>query len=213
MHSPTLIETVRVRAGVTPLLHLHVRRLSESCLALGVPFPTELEWPKDTGRDHVHRWEVGVTGVSTTTRDVGSAAPVTLVTAKVAHRPYPHKTTQREVFDAALAEARSANADDAVLLTSRGEVAECAIWSLLWWEGSHLAGPAASLGVLRSVARMRLAELTGEITERVLRRSELAGRALVVANAVRGLVPVAELDGREVPQRPETPHLAERFWS
>lgn len=213
MRVPTLIETIRVRAGLTPLLHLHVRRMSESCLALGVPFPTELEWPKDTGVDHVHRWEVGPKGVVTTTRTVGSTDPVRLVTARVVHRPYPHKTTDREVFDAALVEARSAEADDALLLTARGEVAECAVWALLWWEGDRLAGPAAAVGVLRSVARMRLGELAGEVVERVVQRRELEGRALVVANAVRGLVAVEQLDGREIPQHPDTPHLAERFWS
>lgn len=213
MRTPTLIETIRVRAGITPLLHLHVRRMSESCVALGVPFPTALQWPADTGADHVHRWEIGPKGVVTTTRPVGDTAPVHLITARTVHRPYPHKTTDREPFEAALAEARAVEADDAVLLTARGEVAECAVWALLWWEENRLVGPAASLGVLRSVARMRLGELVGEVQERVVLRRDLAGRALVVANAVRGLVAVEELDGHAVPQHPDTPHFAERFWS
>ncbi len=213
MHIPTLIETIRVRAGLTPLLHLHVRRMSESCVALGIPFPTQLQWPADTGSDHVHRWEIGIKGVVTSSRAVGESAPVRLITARTAHRPYPHKTTAREVFDAALGEARAAGVDDALLLTPKGEVAECAIWALLWWEGNRLVGPASSVGVLRSVARMRLAELVGEVGERQVKRAELGGCQLVVANAVRGLVAVAELDGQVVPQHPDTPHLAERFWS
>ena len=34
-----LIETVRIRDGVAPLWYLHLRRLAESCRALGIPLP------------------------------------------------------------------------------------------------------------------------------------------------------------------------------
>ncbi len=210
--TPTLIETVRVRDGRAPLWYLHLRRLSESCVALGVPFPPALEVPGG-GADRVHRLEVGWQRLEVTTRDVGSLAPVRLVTARTPHRPYPHKTTDRGQFDAARAEGARAGADDALLLTPDGTVAECAIWSLLWWEGERVAGPPLALGVLRSVSRMRCAELAGELVERQLRREELRGRSLFVANAVRGVVPVAELDGEPVPADPRTGALAGRFWS
>jgi branched-subunit amino acid aminotransferase/4-amino-4-deoxychorismate lyase len=207
---PTLIETVRVREGRAPLWHLHLRRLVESCRALGVPFPPAFDVP--AGADRVHRIAVGPKGLQVTERPVGSTAPVWLVTARTLHRPYPHKTTARDAFDAAAAEAMEARAGDAVLLTVRGEVAECTIWSLLWWEGDRLAGPPLSLGVLRSVSRMRLEELAGPLLERTVPRSALDGRALLVANAVRGVVPVTRLDGAEVPQEARTEALAARFW-
>lgn len=207
---PTLIETVRVREGRAPLWHLHLRRLVESCRALGVPFPPAFEVP--AGADRVHRIAVGPKGLQVTERPVGSTAPVWLVTARTLHRPYPHKTTARDAFDAAAAEAMEARAGDAVLLTARGEVAECTIWSLLWWEGDRLAGPPLSLGVLRSVSRMRLEELAGPLLERTVPRAALVGRSLLVANAVRGVVPVARLDGAEVPQDARTEALAARFW-
>jgi branched-subunit amino acid aminotransferase/4-amino-4-deoxychorismate lyase len=207
---PTLIETVRVRDGRAPLWHLHLRRLVESCRALGVPFPPAFEVP--AGADRVHRIAVGPKGLQVTERPVGSTAPVWLVTARTLHRPYPHKITARDAFDAAAAEAMEARAGDAVLLTARGEVAECTIWSLLWWEGDRLAGPPLSLGVLRSVSRMRLEELAGPLLERTVPRSALDGRSLLVANAVRGVVPVARLDGAEVPQEARTEALAARFW-
>jgi hypothetical protein len=41
---------------------------------------------------------------------------------------------------------------------------------------------------------------------------DLRGLPLVVVNAVRGLVPVATLDGQEVPQSRATEALARRFW-
>jgi branched-subunit amino acid aminotransferase/4-amino-4-deoxychorismate lyase len=207
---PTLIETVRVREGRAPLWHLHLRRLVESCRALGVPFPPAFDVP--AGADRVHRIAVGPKGMQVTERPVGSTAPVWLVTARTAHRPYPHKTTARVAFDAAAAEAMEARAGDALLLTARGEVAECTIWSLLWWEDAQLAGPPLSLGVLRSVSRMRLEEAVGPLLERTVPRAGLAGRSLLVANAVRGVVPVARLDGVEVPPDARSDALAARFW-
>jgi branched-subunit amino acid aminotransferase/4-amino-4-deoxychorismate lyase len=207
---PTLIETVRVREGRAPLWYLHLRRLVESCRELGVPFPPAFEVP--AGADRVHRIAVGPKGLQVTERAVGSTAPVWLVTARTAHRPYPHKTTSRAAFDAAAAEAMDAKVGDALMLTTEGMVAECTIWSLLWWEGDRLAGPPLSLGVLRSVSRMRLEELVGPVLERTIPRVGLAGRSLLVANAVRGVVPVARLDGAAVPQDARTAALAARFW-
>jgi branched-subunit amino acid aminotransferase/4-amino-4-deoxychorismate lyase len=151
-------------------------------------------------------------GVQVSERLVGPTTPVRLVVSKVAHHSYPNKTTERAQFDRALDAARGAGADDAVLLTPGGFVAETAIWSVLWWEGGHLCGPALDLGVLPGVGRARLTELAGEVQERHSNLKDLRGLPLVVVNAVRGLVPVAMLDGQEMPQSRETEALARRFW-
>jgi branched-subunit amino acid aminotransferase/4-amino-4-deoxychorismate lyase len=213
VHRPaSLIETVRMRNGVAPLWYLHVRRLAASCKALGVPLPGELPTPSG-GPDRVHRLEVGPRGLEVSERPVGAGTAVSLITARVGHRPYPHKTTEREQFDRALEEARSAGADDAVLLSRGGHVAECAIWGLFWWEGDQLCAPPLDLGILPGVARARLSELTGGLTERRVKPEEIAGRSLLVANAVRGVVPVARFQGRPVPQDPGTSRLSASFWS
>ena len=68
------------------------------------------------------------------------------------------------------------------------------------------------LGVLPGVARARIAEIVGEIVERKATLEEIRGRSLFVANAVRGVVPVATLDGVSVPEVAETEALASRFW-
>ena len=209
---PGLIETVRVRHGVAPLWYLHLRRLGSSCKALGVPLPGELPTPSG-GSDRIHRLEVGPRGLETTSRPVGSAGPVSLAIARVVHRPYPHKTTERAQFDRALEEARSAGADDAVLLTEGGHVAECAVWGIFWWEGSRLCAPPLALGILPGVARARLEEVTGGIEERRVAPRELEGRSLLVANAARGVVPVAMFQGRPVPQDSGTTRLSATFWS
>ena len=207
----SLIETVRIRNSVAPLWYLHLRRLATSCKALGVPLPGELLTPGG-GADRIHRLEVGPRRVQLSERPVGSTAPVRLVVATVTHRPYPHKTTERAQFDRALEEARAADADDAVMLTSGGYVAECAVWGLFWWEGGRLCAPPLELGVLPGVARARLEEVTGGLVERRVRREDLEGRSLFVANAARGVVAVASLEDHAVPQNPGTSRVSGSFW-
>lgn len=207
---PTLLETIRLRNGLAPLWYLHLRRLVESCRALGVPFPGELLVPEQ-GSDRVHRLEVGMRGVQATERPVGLSDPVWLATSRVVHSPYPHKTTDRQQFDRVLEESRAAGVQDGVMLTDSGHLAECAIWSLFWWDGEVLCAPAGSLGVLPGVARRRIAELHS-IEERRSHRRELDRVSLFVANAVRGVVPVAMLDGRAVAPHAGTARLMERFW-
>ncbi len=210
--APSLIETVRVRSGVAPLWYLHLRRLAASCKALGVPLPGELPTPGG-GADRVHRLLVGPRGLQVSERAVGGTGAVALITARTAHRPYPHKTTERGQFDRALDEAKAAGADDAVLLTGGGHVAECAIWGVFWWEDDRLCAPPLDLGVLPGVARARLAELAGGIVERRVRAEDLAGLRPFVANSVRGVVPVASFRGLPVPQHAGTSELSASFWS
>ena len=207
----TLIETVRIRNGAAPLWHLHVRRLATSCRALGVPIPTELITPEG-GADRVHRLLVSRRGLVAGERPVGSLAPVRLITSKVIHRPYPHKLVDRERFDRALADAKAGGADDGLLLTVGGQVAETAIWGVFWWEDGQVAAPALEIGVLPGVARARIEELVGTIQERMATLDDIRGKSLFGANAVRGVIPVASLDGAAVPESADTAALAARFW-
>jgi branched-subunit amino acid aminotransferase/4-amino-4-deoxychorismate lyase len=208
----SLIETVRIRNGVAPLWYLHLRRLASSCKALGVPLPGELLTPSG-GPDRVHRLEAGPRGLQVSERPVGGTEPISLARAKVVHRPYPHKTTERAQFDRALEEARAAGADDAVLLTDGGHIAECAIWGIFWWESDRVCAPALELGILPGVARARLADLVGGISERRVTPADIQGRSIFVANSVRGVVPVVSFEGRPVPQDPGTSRLSASFWS
>jgi branched-subunit amino acid aminotransferase/4-amino-4-deoxychorismate lyase len=182
-----------------------------SCRALGIPFPRVFEVPTG-GPDRVHRIEVGSRGVEVTRREPGSDAPVRLVTSSVPHPGYPHKTTERADFEKAGTEAGRAGADDALLLTSGGLVAEATIWCLYWWEGDRVAAPPVELGILPGVSRMRIEELAGPLLTRPLPRSDLDGRALFLSNAARGIVEVAALDGVPVPRHTGTEALRARFW-
>jgi len=210
-----VFETIRVRAGRAPLLERHAARLEAACAALGLPVPgrplADLVAPWLGPSDVVVRVEVAGPDVSITRRPMPSAAPLTVILAAVPHMPYPHKATSRGAFEAAQAEARAAGADDALLLTSRGLVAEGAVWSMFWWEADRLATPSLTLGVLPGVARARIMALVPTI-ERERRPDELAGRSMFAANAVRGVIPIRSLDGVLVPDDPRTTRLAARFW-
>ncbi|MEA2723266.1 MAG: branched-chain amino acid aminotransferase [Gemmatimonadales bacterium] len=208
---PSLIETIRIRNGEAPLWYLHLRRLAVSCKALGVPLPGVLEVPKG-GPDRVYRLEVGMRGMQVSERLVGPTTPVKLVVSKVAHHSYAYKTTDRAQFDRAGDAARAAGADDALLLTPGGFVAETSIWSVLWWEDDQLCGPAFELGILPGVGRARVTELVGKVEERRSTLRDLQGRPFILVNAVRGVVPVASLDGVPVPGSRETDAVARRFW-
>ena len=207
----SLIETVRILGGRAPLWHLHLRRLVASCKALGVPFPPEFEVPAG-GADRVHRIVVGPKGKQVSEREVGPVRPVRLITCRVVHQPYLHKTMDRGQFAEAAAQAEAAGADDGLMLTAEGVVAECAIWSIFWWEGETLCAPALAVGVLPGVARMRIAELV-PVVERKTRRTGLDRVPLFVANAARGIVHVASLDGHAESPHNETAKLQQRFWS
>jgi branched-subunit amino acid aminotransferase/4-amino-4-deoxychorismate lyase len=210
-HPPALIETVRVRNGAAPLWYLHLRRLALSCKALGIPLPGELP-PPEGAPDRVHRLEVGMRGVHVSERLVGSSHPVKLIVSRVAHHAYPYKTTERAQFDRALDTARGAEADDALLLTPGGYLAETAIFSVFWWEDGRLCAPALDLGVLRGVGRARLIELVGEVEERHSTWNEIRGLSLFLVNSVRGVVKVSGVQDDPVPASKQTDELATRFW-
>ena len=210
-----VFETIRVRMGRAPLLELHAARLEAACHALDLPVPgrplADLVSPWLGPLDVVVRVEVAGPDVGVTSRAVPSAAPLTVILAAVPHAPYPHKATSRAAFEAAQVEARAAGADDALLLTSHGLVAEGAVWSMFWWEADRVATPSLTLGVLPGIARARIMTLVPTI-ERERRPADLAGCSVFAANAVRGIIPIRSLDGVLVPEDPRTTRLAARFW-
>jgi branched-subunit amino acid aminotransferase/4-amino-4-deoxychorismate lyase len=210
-HTPALIETMRIRNGLAPLWYLHIRRLATSCKALGIPLPGELP-PPEGGLDRTVRWEVGMRGVQESERLVEPVESVKLIISRIAHHPYPHKTTERAQFDRARDKARGAEADDALLLTPGGYLAETAIWSVFWWEGGKLCAPAMELGILPGVGRARIMELAGPIEERRATWSEVRGLPLFLANAVRGVAKVSAVQDDPVPSAQQTDELAARFW-
>ncbi len=139
-----------------------------------------------------------------------------LITSRHVHVDYAIKTTDREVFDRARAEAEARGADGAVLLTGDGYVAEGSHFALAWLEGKPLRVPSLDLGILPSIGRSRVMEVAREegldVEAGSYVRDDLDGRAMLIVTAVRGVVPVLQLDGAQVPQDERITLLAERFW-
>src|SRR5947208_5677808 len=152
-----LIETIRVRDGRIPFLEQHLGRLDRSLRALGLPRPSQdiagLVRPFAGTDEAVLRVEVCDGRATVTVRELPARDPPVVITASEPHEPYPHKTTQRDCFADAAVEAEVAEADDALLLTHEGWVAEGTVWSVFWWEGERLRAPALELGILPGIGR------------------------------------------------------------
>jgi len=211
-----LIETMRASEGRLPWLERHLARLRASSVALGLPPPPDdlsdlLRSIAGSG-DRVVRLELRDGRPEITTRDASSwRSPAIIVSAEV-HRGYPNKTTQREHFGRALASAKRTGADDALLFTAQGEIAEGTAWNLFWWDGDTLCTPAAELGILPGIARGRIIELAEVQEVRAPATALGGGRSLFLANAVQGIVEIGRFERNRVPRHPRTAQLSAAFW-
>ncbi len=154
---------MRVREGRIPLLERHLARLERSLRELDLARPSQdvaaLVQPFAETDDAVLRVEVRGGRASVTVRELPPIEPPAVITAPEPHRPYPHKTTERDCFVHAAERAVATGADDALLLTPEGLVAEGTVWTLFWWEGDRLRTPALELGILPGIGRARVLEL------------------------------------------------------
>ncbi len=107
-----------------------------------------------------------------------------------------HKTTNRALYDAALAGARAAGGDEAILWNERGELTEGTRTNLVLEIAGERLTPARESGLLAGVFRQSLLERR-KIREAVLRKEDLAraSRVLLI-NALRGWIPAAIVSGR-----------------
>src|SRR6267378_2183714 len=210
-----LIETIRVREGRIPWLGRHIGRLRAASAALEMVEPADdledlVRLTAGAG-ERVVRLELRDGRTEVTTRDVSPEQSPAIVVSDEVHRPYPYKTTRREQFGRALANARRIGAHDALLVTANGSVAEGTTWNLFWWENGSLCTPAADLGIFPGLGRTRIMEMSDVKEERVP-VAALAGHSLFIANAVRGIVEIAVLEGASVPRDPRTTELSSAFW-
>lgn len=117
-----------------------------------------------------------------------------------------HKTTGRLPYTLAREEARAAGCAEALLATREGEVLEGAASNVFVVRDGVAWTPPLAADILPGITRALVIE-RGAALGLTLREARLARRDLETAdevfltNAIQGVVPLAALDGRRLPQR------------
>lgn len=216
-----LFETMAIRGGRVRFLDRHLARLWEGCRVLGVMVPDQAEnaiarllhaHPVETGSLRL-TWTRGPgprgvlppaqpspTLLITVTHGAAPASPVKLMTATVTRRNEFSPTARIKCLaylDNVLArqEAEAQGADEAILLNSRGRVAETTIANLHVYLDGFWVTPPVTEGALPGVMRAALME-AGLVQEAVIFQAAMTRvKAAVVSNS-GGLRAVSSLDGR-----------------
>lgn len=205
-----LIETLRWEPGVGFIrLERHLARLEKSARALGFahddaavrevltgsvggnePLRVRLTLAKD-GR-------IGVTNARFEPLPANAIWTLRIADKRLdsADPLLRHKTTRRQVYEAARAEFSRDEADEVLLLNERGEVCEGTITNVFVDIGEPaLVTPALDCGLLPGVLRGEMID-AGKAKEVVLTEGDLrVAKAIYVGNSLRGLIhagPVAD---------------------
>ena len=223
-----LFETFRARRGVAYRLECHLRRLQDGAQVIGIPMPEQLARLPEIVRELAERCELGDARMRlTVTAGPEGGRPAMLLQARPA-TDYPAQVYERGItavvvsvrrnessplarvkslnhLDNLLAkeEARRAGADEALLLNTRGLLAEASTSNVfLVREGKVLTPPVAD-GALPGITRGAVLEVAEEagvsareasLTMDDLRRADEA----FLTNAVAGVLPLVSVDGQNV---------------
>lgn len=216
-----VFETMRVRGGQIPFLDRHLARLREACAALGIRPPDADLASRIQDAARASDMVIRVTledGERIETRALPAPGPMRTVFSGTIHEPYPHKTTQRHIFDRARSRVVPYRADEAILLTRDGVLTEGCITSVFFWLGSTLCTPSLDLGILPGIGRARLLEMASglgiAVQEGHFTKAEVQGLPVFLVNSVRGIIDTAQHGDWRSPRGDDrTARLAERFWS
>jgi 4-amino-4-deoxychorismate lyase len=201
----SLIETMRWEPDHGFLrLDQHMRRLSRSADALGFLAPADpaMALQLAVGGETPLRIRLTVTyrgKLEVTTTPFEQEPESKVWRLRIANQRLSsddaflrHKTTRRDVYEAARAEFTSGDADEVLMLNERGELCEGTMTNLFVEDADGLLlTPALSSGLLPGVLRAELIR-EGQARAEVLQPAALQNRRLFVGNSLRGLVP-AEL--------------------
>ncbi len=229
-----LFETVRLYGGEPFLWEKHLERLVLSAAVLGFPVPPAPARLRHALAqllaaegllDAVARLTVtrGIPGgrptrtgawmeVEPVTARLWAGArrnEATAVFSKVPFEPGSlgaHKTTSRLAYHLAREEARAARADEALLVSPRGELLEGAVSNVFVVRSGEVSTPPLASGILPGVTRATVialcAELELPVREAVLTPEDALGADEVfLTNSVQEVVPIARLGSRVMPGR------------
>jgi para-aminobenzoate synthetase/4-amino-4-deoxychorismate lyase len=200
-----LIETMRFDGVRVPLLDRHLRRLERSATYFGIPVDEDrVRRRVDTRiRQHdihtvrmmrltVDRW--GRINLTTKALEDASDSPWQLVIADErvdsTNRFLYHKTSRRDVYERAAAQADAEGADEAMLVNEKGEVTEGARSNLFVRIDGRLWTPPVACGLLAGVYREHVLDTVEEAGERILTLEDLQrADGIFCCNGVRGWRP------------------------
>ena len=124
------------------------------------------------------------------------------------------KSTSYAVNMATQRAAEAQGADDAIWVSSDGEVLEAPTSTVCWVSGGRLATPPADeIGILPGTTldvALSLLESPYDVRRGTLDEL-LAADEVLLLSSVRGVAPVVRLDGREMPVGPVTTQLRDAF--
>lgn len=230
-------ETLRVYGGRPFALEAHLDRLTASAASIGLPAVERrrlqvlvgLVLPKASGGDASLRlvWTAGPAGglpsalalLSTVpdwieaTRDRGATAVSLLGVRASAPWLLPGvKSTSYAVNMAAEAEARRRGVDEALFVDADGTVLEGTVTNVWWRRGDTLFTPSLELGILAGVTRATMIELAPDCGFRVEEGAYplsdlLAAEEAFTTSSVREVMPLVEVDGRDLTRGPASDAL------
>ena len=228
-----LFETLLAVDGDAPWLSAHLDRMAAGCEILNLPFdrdeaerlvreaaPAEgrfavrLTLTAGSGGRGLDRPAAPVVRLfATAAPSVAIATSATLIVARTRRNegsPVSRLKTLSYLDNVlARAEAKSAGADEAVMLNNRGEVACAGAANLFWISGGRLFTPRLDCGALAGITRARLLAL--ETVEEIavgVAALETAD-AIFLTNSLIGVRPVSRLGDRAFEAHPLVERLRE----
>ena len=221
-HGYGIFETMLGFAGGLVAADRHLRRLGEGCSRLGLPMPSEaivpaIEGKLGAGRRRV-RLQVGDGGMVVVAIEDAGPVPESVVV-----RSSPWVRNERSPVAGikccsyadnlvALDWARRRGADELLFANTRGELCEAAMANVFLVEAGRVVTPPLASGCLPGTARERVLELDPSASEEPLPMERLGSAdELFLTSATRGVVPVVDIDGRELGPGERTLRLREAF--
>lgn len=229
-----LFETLLVRDGRPVWGDDHLARLVRGCARLGLPAPTREAWTAAVaaalaaaglahGRAALRITWTGGSGargllppddpaprlLASATSWSAPPAAVTLATSAIRRNPTSPASQLKSLsyLDGVEARraARAAGADEALMLSTAGELSCAAAANLFWAKGDALLTPALRLGVLDGIVRARVLVAAPRFglapREAAAPPSALASSSGVfLTNSLIGAAPVSRLDGASLPE-------------
>lgn len=242
LYGDGLFETMLLREGKVPLLAMHLDRLARSAAYLGMPFDREhaqratrmvIDALADGGAaEHVvritlSRGPAGVRGF----QPPPEPTPTLMIVARPYSRPMgplsaitaSHRTNERSPLAGlkslsalekviAKGEALRAGCDEALLLNLAGRIAEGAASNLFIVRKGLWMTPPLADGCLPGVMRRRVLELSGGVEWQISPDDLFRCDGVYLTNAVMGCMPLAALDGRQLPWG-DAPGFLARLWA